>query len=382
MSEKTMRSGTWSGSSLCFSAASRMRSHAASKLVEPPQPACRTFCTRSFSEAHPDRSTQEGLLSKVRTRCRKAGAVSSDVSKPRPMAACIGRPSIDPETSTRGTSLPRSIRLLGRAIFIARTSHSPAEASLASATACSRTAAAAASACSTPSFIDAHCASISSISAVERPRSMSLDAISCGCSCLPLILPSSILFRSPCRAATRPSSCGWRLPVSTSLPSNGRPSSSFRKAFRFRNRHRDDTRPHSISAHRLAAINTSVVPRAALQRERSWRYFRRDDSTLAEPYIWIAITRPSRSLRSREPPSRGAHLPARERLGVRPSAVAALSSASSEASCSQKIETHASATALLAPRSIIKSMSFQYPNRGRSLRVARTAVSSSRRRRA
>mmetsp|Transcript_1743 Transcript_1743/g.4520 ORF Transcript_1743/g.4520 Transcript_1743/m.4520 type:complete len:283 (+) Transcript_1743:358-1206(+) len=158
MSEKTIRSGSSSGFNLCEAATSRIRSHAASRFVDPPQGALTVFCTFSKIELQSLKSTQLGFDSKVRMRLQNAGAASSVVRSPRPTAAKIGKPIMEPDTSTNGTSLPSSMPR-GRADRSSSMFASAPCASAASATLASCPAAASARACLTPAFMDSHWAS-------------------------------------------------------------------------------------------------------------------------------------------------------------------------------------------------------------------------------
>mmetsp|Transcript_44540 Transcript_44540/g.123551 ORF Transcript_44540/g.123551 Transcript_44540/m.123551 type:complete len:360 (+) Transcript_44540:824-1903(+) len=359
MSERIRRSGTSSALSLALSAATRMRSHAASKLVEPPHGAACSFSTFSRMVVQPERSTQRGSDSKVSTRCRNASHASSDTSAPRPMAASIGRPVMLPLTSTSATSRPRSTP------FVC------APARLASCWA-------------TPSRIDAHCASISSPSAAESspcrsksrssPRaarhmawsraSTTLATISCGCSTRPLtpFFLSLSAARRCWRAATRAASFGWRLPVSICARLSAAPlSRSLRKALRKRCRQSDATWANWISAHWPAAIFTSVVLSAALSRESRRRYLRRAACLFAAPKRRAASLDASPSFLSKHECSRGAHLPASESLGVRPSEAAAVSSRSSAFRASATSERQRSAIGAGGSSAQTASKSRQYP---------------------
>mmetsp|Transcript_26055 Transcript_26055/g.68997 ORF Transcript_26055/g.68997 Transcript_26055/m.68997 type:complete len:354 (-) Transcript_26055:34-1095(-) len=335
MSERIRRSGTSSALSLALSAATRMRSHAASKLVEPPHGAACSFSTFSRMVVQPERSTQRGSDSKVSTRCRNASHASSDTSAPRPMAASIGRPVMLPLTSTSATSLPRST-LFGSAARSAARSASPAPSPAASRTAASRAAAAVAIASRVPSRSPAHCACISSPSSVLsawRPA-MHLLATSCGISCLPLTAFFATASRRCLRAATRPGSSGWRLPVSSCAACSFPLSASLRNALRQRWRQSDETWANSISAKRLATISTSVVLRAAFSLLTSLRYLRLAAASLTPKRRFAsALATPSPFLSKCEP-SRGAYLPHSDSLGVRFSASAACSSAASALSWS------------------------------------------------
>mmetsp|Transcript_7220 Transcript_7220/g.21292 ORF Transcript_7220/g.21292 Transcript_7220/m.21292 type:complete len:370 (-) Transcript_7220:315-1424(-) len=351
MSEKTIRSGTSSGLSRARSAQPRISSHAASKSVDPPQLAPCSARTLDATLPAPSRCTHCGLDSKVMARLRKAGWDSSATTRPRPMAASIGVPTIDPETSISGTSLPRSTGF-GSAARSAATASSGAPSPAASATAASRASAAAAIASLTPSRIASHCACIRSASRVDssvRPPRMHFCAISCGYSCLPLtaLAPfSRRALRRLCRAATRCSSSGWRLPVSSCAGASLPLSASLRKALRDRCRQRDETRVNSISAQRLAAISTSVVRRARLREATSLRYLRADAAAFLFPKRCVEsrLARPSKA-----EPSRGAYLPARVRFGVRASFSAASSSAASLSSWSARSDSALSLTAASIP---------------------------------
>ena len=161
------------------------------------------------------------------------------------MAASIGRPLIDPDTSTSGTSLPRST-CFGSAAFSDATEARPPSpaAAAASATAASRAAAAAASASTTPPLSAAHWPSIRSDSSVERPRrpAMHLAASSCGPSSFPLTPPLAVsCARRFWRAATRPASSGSRLPVASSAADSVPLSASLRNALRWRCRQSEAT---------------------------------------------------------------------------------------------------------------------------------------------
>mmetsp|Transcript_16798 Transcript_16798/g.34011 ORF Transcript_16798/g.34011 Transcript_16798/m.34011 type:complete len:368 (+) Transcript_16798:669-1772(+) len=367
MSEKTIRSGTSSGLSAARSAVARISSHAASKSVEPPHGAACSAFTLSSTLGAPLRSTQRGVLSKVIARCAKAGCVSSATTRPRPIAASIGVPIIEPDTSTSGTSLPRSIAF-GRLARSAATASRPALAPpAASSTAASRAAAAAAIASRTPPSIACHCASIRSASRMESGarRAMHFCATSCGKSCFPLMALAPLArsaSRRCCRAATRPSSSGWRLPVASCAGVSLPLSASLRKALRWRCRQSEATRANSISSHRPAAISTSVVFSALLSDPTSFRYLRAAAAAFAPPKSWAASLRESLPCAplSKWPPSRGAYFPASVRLGVRFAAAAASSSAPSDLSWSASIVRQRSVTALGMPgTSVRRRRSFQ-----------------------
>mmetsp|Transcript_1161 Transcript_1161/g.3651 ORF Transcript_1161/g.3651 Transcript_1161/m.3651 type:complete len:234 (+) Transcript_1161:407-1108(+) len=233
MSEKTRRSGTSSGLSLSRTTTSRMRSRALAKLVDPPQGACLAATAFSRMEAHAERSTQVGLLSKVRKRSRKAGCVSSDTRMPRATATSMGRPAMDPDTSTRATTLPMSTPLAA-ALPAAAAASGPASSAASSA----RRLAASASWLRTLSRRDRHWASSTSASRVDTcpPEwPLTLATTSWGWSAAPLsleALPSAAISRRRLRAETRSSSSGWRLPVSSWARSTRPFTLSLRKAFR------------------------------------------------------------------------------------------------------------------------------------------------------
>mmetsp|Transcript_40431 Transcript_40431/g.86221 ORF Transcript_40431/g.86221 Transcript_40431/m.86221 type:complete len:286 (+) Transcript_40431:281-1138(+) len=155
ISLNTIRSGISSGFSFADSAASRMSWHAVSKSVLPPHGARCTRLTFSAIVRASERLTHRGEVSKVRIRSRKAECVISETRMPSPMATCIGVPLIDPDTSTSGTSLPRST-FLGIAALRAPRSSRPtpvADDTRTSRSACSR---ARSRVCWTPSRIDNH----------------------------------------------------------------------------------------------------------------------------------------------------------------------------------------------------------------------------------
>mmetsp|Transcript_19348 Transcript_19348/g.32842 ORF Transcript_19348/g.32842 Transcript_19348/m.32842 type:complete len:408 (-) Transcript_19348:403-1626(-) len=361
MSEKTMRSGTSSGLSFAPFAALRMRSHAASKSVEPPHGARFTVSTFCWMVEQPETSTHEGRDSKVSMRSRKAGAASSETRMPSAMATSIGVPLIEPLTSTSGTSLPRSTCLGSADARVSRPSRPTPEADAAWRTSRSRCSVALASASTTPSRIDRHCACIRSASTVERPPRMHFCAISCGWSALPFTpCLATRALRRLTRAATRAGSSGWRLPVASSAGLSFPLSASLRKALRHRCRQSEATRPNSISSYRPAAMSTSVVLSAAFRDETSVRYLRLEAAALAEPNM-VAATRFA-SLSgplSKCVPSRGAYLATSDSFGTRPSSRAAASSASSARSCSTMSEMHRSCTLLEGACSTSSSRSFQ-----------------------
>mmetsp|Transcript_14158 Transcript_14158/g.38134 ORF Transcript_14158/g.38134 Transcript_14158/m.38134 type:complete len:286 (-) Transcript_14158:814-1671(-) len=259
MSEKTIMLGISSGLSLSRLATSRTSSAACAKLVEPPQGAWRTSRTLSAMRASASNVTHCGLLSKVRTRWRKAGAVSSEVRIPRAMATSIGMPYMLPLTSTRGTSLPRSTANLALGAEASSSSSRSLSWSLMlwAFSSCVRTS----------SRKLAHCACSTSSSAVERCPRPILAVISCGCSALPLSAvasESARVARKALRAATRSSSSGKRLPVVSCAAATTPLTLSLRKALRLRFMQRLATRFHSISAYLCAAMSVSVVLSSAL----------------------------------------------------------------------------------------------------------------------
>mmetsp|Transcript_11054 Transcript_11054/g.34907 ORF Transcript_11054/g.34907 Transcript_11054/m.34907 type:complete len:246 (+) Transcript_11054:1396-2133(+) len=244
MSEKTIRSGIWSGVSLASTAASRMRSHARAKLVLPPHGASRVARTFATMPRCDERSTQRGLASNVSTRCANPGSLSSETRMPSAIATSIGVPAMLPETSTSATSLPRSMRLGARA------TQSSAPSPTQSAT---RSAATLASCSRTEARRDSHCASSTSTSAAERvlrPFFIASRAISCGCSaapcsCNPPGRPA--ILRSFLRASTRSASSGKRSPVSKSASVSLPFTRSFKNALRLRFKHSAGTRSKASS---------------------------------------------------------------------------------------------------------------------------------------
>mmetsp|Transcript_14870 Transcript_14870/g.43697 ORF Transcript_14870/g.43697 Transcript_14870/m.43697 type:complete len:206 (-) Transcript_14870:175-792(-) len=205
MSEKTIRSGISSGFNLASTAASRMSSSAAAKLVLPPHGARRAATAFWEMPASGSSRTHVGQDSKVMKRCAKAGAASSDVRIPSAMATCMGTPLIDPETSTRGTSLPRLTTGL-------RAADSPVAAACAAA-------AFARLPCTLARSVFHWASNTSSSSVLTLPDSTdtSLATISCGCRAAPFrFFPLDWrVFRREARAATRSSSSGKRFPVSS-----------------------------------------------------------------------------------------------------------------------------------------------------------------------
>eukprot|EP00965_Chrysotila_dentata_P167337 5525360-Pleurochrysis_carterae.AAC.1 len=118
-------------------------------------------------DASPSSWNQRGVSSKVRMRCLKAVCVSSETRIPRPMAAFIGVPRIEPDTSTSGTSRPRSTEE-GSAAASPRSSSK-----LEPGAAAARTSAFAASrifsiTSFTPSRIDSHCRCNTAASASDK----------------------------------------------------------------------------------------------------------------------------------------------------------------------------------------------------------------------
>mmetsp|Transcript_45986 Transcript_45986/g.107401 ORF Transcript_45986/g.107401 Transcript_45986/m.107401 type:complete len:283 (-) Transcript_45986:783-1631(-) len=275
MSEKMIRSGISSGESFILTKMSKIWRIAALKFVLPPHGApciLRTFATTPSSASS---TNQLGRLSKVSTRWANAGAASSETRMPSAMATSIGCPHIESETSTSGTSLPRSMRRTGaRACwwnFIRSLRESSPNAAAAGAPApCSAVSSITLASCS---LIDsrsaAYCALSTSVSAAEsslRPA-IAVRAISCGMSCAPLSLlaaPLATAARCFLRACTRSSSSGRRLPVSSCAGGTLPRTFSLRKALRLRFMQSEGTWVKSSSAKRCAPISTSGVNSARL----------------------------------------------------------------------------------------------------------------------
>mmetsp|Transcript_497 Transcript_497/g.1919 ORF Transcript_497/g.1919 Transcript_497/m.1919 type:complete len:455 (-) Transcript_497:461-1825(-) len=331
MSESTRRSGTSSGATLFSMHASRICSIAAAKLVDPPHGARSSLRTFSTIDASGSTACQRGADSKVRTRCRNAGAATSATTSPSAMATCIGTPDMDPDTSTSATTWPRSTDdgLFGCLWCSVVVVCSPSQ--------CSRT----------PATMASHCASRTSSSSVDmalrvRDLAMIVATSSCGKSCFPL----SAFFlltrasRTCLRHATRSGSSGCRSPVSIAVPARGlsRLSFSLRNACRDLARHRDGTAATSIAAHRLPHILVSVVPSARFSDATSSRY----------AFLGAGDSPPNMAAASAaaalEPflPSRGAYLPSSESLC---SSSGVVSAAGASSACSERSPPSAAAAA-------------------------------------
>mmetsp|Transcript_9622 Transcript_9622/g.33079 ORF Transcript_9622/g.33079 Transcript_9622/m.33079 type:complete len:325 (-) Transcript_9622:411-1385(-) len=250
MSLKTMRSGISSGANLCSTHASKTRSSAFAKDVDPPQGAARAARIFSTGDAVASRACQRGSDSKVRKRSLNAGAANVETNNPSATATSMGVPPMEPDTSTSATTLPRfgppspASRRARRSASIAR-----------------------------------HCAFATSSSSVDDGPRHTLLTISWGKSWAPLsFFPAvaSAASRTCSRHATRSASSGNRSPVASRAFESAPPlSASLRKALRDLARQRLGTAATSSSAQRLPHILISGTSSARDSVATALRYFSR-----------------------------------------------------------------------------------------------------------